>query len=100
MIFWRKDYAGMAGVSSWQGRHKARARCPGWRAVVSVGFLLLSGGLRFLFSVSGLRFGSRVGARPTLFLLAQIDIVLEFHVLAAAPLRWIPDQVRNDGLRR
>ena len=32
--------------------------------------------------MSGWWFGASVGARPTLFLLAQIDIVLDFHVLA------------------
>ncbi|MYC34710.1 MAG: LPXTG cell wall anchor domain-containing protein [Chloroflexi bacterium] len=45
--------------------------------------LLLAGGLGFSDFGVRLRFGAIVGARPTLFLLAQKVCVLDFHVLAA-----------------
>ena len=54
-----------------------------WAFWVCISFLLLGGGLGFLDDGVRLWFGLRVGARPTLFLLAQKDIVQDFHVLAA-----------------
>jgi len=54
------------------------------------------------FEDFGVRFAVRVACRSTantVFCVQRV-CVLGFHVLAAAPLRWIPDQVRNDGLKR
>lgn len=57
-----------------------------WQRPGRCQLVFTSVGVGFRFSDNGVRlwFGLRAGARPTLFLLAQKDIVLGFRVLAGS----------------